>query len=75
MKLFKVTYQTEVVILAENESEAISNAEYYVKEEQPELLDWEIVESMGQIPNWKNSIPYAARREYNENEMLCEEFL
>lgn len=39
MKLYKLTYETEVVILAEDENEAISNAEYYVKEETPELMD------------------------------------
>ena len=75
MKLYKVLYQTEVVILAEDESEALSNAQYYVEEETSELLDWELVESMGQIPNWKNSLPYSARRGYNEEEKRCEEFL
>ncbi len=75
MKLYKVIYQTEVVILAEDESEALSNAQYYVNEEEPELMDLELVESMGQISNWKGALPYSARRVYNEAEKLCEEFL
>jgi hypothetical protein len=75
MKLYKVLYQTEVVILAEDESEALSNAQYYVEEETSELLDWELVESMGQISNWKGALPYSARREYNKEERLCEEFV
>jgi hypothetical protein len=75
MKLYKVIYQTEVVILAEDESEALSNAQYYVNEEEPELMDLELVESMGQITKWKGAIPYSAKREYNVNERRCEEFL
>jgi hypothetical protein len=75
MKLYKVLYKTEVVILAEDESEALSNAQYCVEEETPELLDFELVESMGQISNWKDCIPYSAKREYNEEEKRCEEFL
>ena len=75
MKLYKVTYETEVVILAEDEKEAISNAQYYVEEEAHELLDWELVDTMGQIPNWKGSIPYSAKRQYNVNEQRCEEFV
>jgi hypothetical protein len=75
MKLYKVVYETEIVILAENESEALSNAQYYVNEETPELLDWELVESIGQIPNWKGAIPYSVKRGYNVNERRCEEFV
>ena len=75
MKLYKVTYETEVVILAEDEKEAITNAQYYVKEEAPELLDWELVDTMRQIPNWKGSIPYSAKRGYNTYEKRCEEFV
>jgi hypothetical protein len=44
MKLYKLTYETEVVILAEDEKEALANASYYVKEETPELVDWTGVE-------------------------------
>jgi hypothetical protein len=62
MKLYKVIYQTEVVILAEDEKEAISNAYFCVEEEAPELMDLELVESMGQIPNWKGAIPYSVER-------------
>lgn len=75
MKLYKVTYETEVVILAENEKEALSNAQYYVKEEEPELMDLELVEGMGQISKWKGAIPYSAKRQYNVNERKCEEFV
>jgi hypothetical protein len=75
MKLYKLTYETEVVILAEDEKEALANAQYYVKEEVPHLMDWELVDNMGQIPNWKGSIPYPAKREYNVNEQRCEEFV
>jgi hypothetical protein len=75
MKLYKVTYETEVVILAEDEKEAISNAPYYVKEETPELMDLELVESMGQITKWKGAIPYSAKRQYNVNDRRCEEFV
>ena len=75
MKLFKVTYKTEVVILAEDEKEAISNASYCVKEEAPELMDWELVEGMGQIPNWKGCMPYSAKRNYNVEHKRCEDFL
>ena len=46
MNLYKVTYETEVVILAEDDKEAISYAGYCVKEEMPRLMDWEVVESM-----------------------------
>jgi hypothetical protein len=75
MKLYKVTYETEIVILAENEKEAISNAPYYVNEEEPELMDLELVESMGQISKWKGAIPYSAKGEYNISERRCEEFV
>ena len=75
MKLYKITYETEVVILAEDENEAIKNAEYYAKEEEPELMNWELVESMGQISKWNGAIPYSAKRQYNVNERRCEEFL
>ena len=75
MKLYKLTYETDVVILAEDEKEAISRAQYYVKEEEPELLDWELVEDMGQISKWRGAIPYSAKRQYNVNERKCEEFV
>jgi hypothetical protein len=75
MKLYKVTYETEIVILAENENEAISNAPYYVNEEEPELMDLELVESMGQITKWKGAIPYSAKNQYNISERRCEEFV
>jgi hypothetical protein len=75
MKLYKLTYETEIVILAEDENEAISNAPYYVKEETPELMDLELVESMGQITKWKGAIPYSAKRQYNVNDRRCEEFV
>jgi len=75
MKLYKVTYETEVVILAEDEKEALSNAQYYVEEEEPELVDWELVGDMGQISKWKGAIPYSAKRQYNVNDRRCEEFV
>jgi hypothetical protein len=77
MKLYKVTYQTEVVILAEDESEALSNAQYYVGvgDEAPELMDLELVESMSQIPEWEGCVPYSAKRGYNTHGKRCEEFL
>jgi hypothetical protein len=75
MKLYKVTYETEVVILAEDDKEVISYAGYCVKEEMPRLMDWEVVESMEQIPNWNGSIPYHAKMQYNINQRRCEEFV
>jgi hypothetical protein len=75
MKLYKITYETEVVILAEDENEALSSAEYYVIDEKHKLMDWELVESMGQISNWTGCIPYSARPGYNDFEKRCEEFL
>jgi hypothetical protein len=75
MKLFKVVFETEVVILAEDENEAITNASYCVKEEAPELVNLELMESMGQIPNWRGSLPYSARRSYNGFEKRCEDFV
>jgi hypothetical protein len=75
MKLYKLTYETEVVILAEDEKEALANAQYYVKDETPELVDIELVQSMGQISNWKGCIPYSARPGYNDLEKRCEEFV
>jgi hypothetical protein len=76
MKLYKITYETEIVILAEDEKEAISNAQYYVEEEAPELMDWELVDTMGQIPNWKGAIPYSAYpQKYNPHDKKCEEFV
>jgi hypothetical protein len=76
MKLYKVTFETEVVILAEDEKEAISNASYYVKEETPELVEWDTVESMRQIPKWKGAIPYSSYpQKYNPHYKKCEEFV
>ena len=75
MKLYKVTYETEIVILAENVEEALSNAQYYVKDETPELVDWTGVDEMNQIPEWKGAIPYSAKQQYNVNEQRCEEFV
>lgn len=75
MKLYKVTYHTEVVILAKEENEAIRNAPYCAEEEPLELMDWELVESMEQIPKWKGCIPYPAKRYYNEEHKRCEDFV
>jgi hypothetical protein len=75
MKLFKVLYETEITILAEDESEAISNSIFCVGSELPRLLDWELVEDMGQIPNWRGAIPYSAKSHYNKERKPCEEFL
>jgi hypothetical protein len=75
MKLYKLTYETEIVILAEDEKEALANASYCVKEETPELMDWELVDTMGQITKWKGAIPYSAKRQYNVNDRRCEEFV
>ena len=76
MKLYKLTYETEVVILAENENEALANAQYYVKEETPELVDWTGVDEMNQIPKWKGAIPYSAYpQKYNPHDKRCEEFV
>jgi hypothetical protein len=75
MKLYKVTFETEVVILAEDEKEAICNASYCVNEETPELMDCELIESMGQISKWKGAIPYSAKKKYNTSERTCEEFV
>jgi hypothetical protein len=75
MKLYKLTYETEIVILAEDEKEALANAQYYVKEETPELVDWTGVDEMNQIPKWKGAIPYSAKRQYNVNDRRCEEFV
>ena len=77
MKLYKVTYETEVVILAEDEKEALSNAQYYVKDEEPKLMDWELVDNMEQIPKWKCAVPYSPypREKYNPDYKRCEEFV
>jgi hypothetical protein len=76
MKLYKLTYETEVVILAEDEKEALANASYYVKEETPELVDWTGVDEMNQIPKWKGAIPYSAYpQKYNPHDKRCEEFV
>ena len=75
MKLYKVTYETEVVILAENENEALSSAEYYAIDAEHKLMDYELVEDMKQIPKWKGAIPYSACPGYNDFEKRCEEFL
>jgi hypothetical protein len=75
MKLFKITYETEVVILAKDENEAISSSEHYVIDATHKLMDIELVESMGQISNWKGCIPYSAFPGYNDFEKRCEEFL
>jgi hypothetical protein len=75
MKLYKLTYETEVVILAEDDNEALSNAPYYVKNETPELVGLDTVDEMNQIPKWKGAIPYSSKREYNVNERRCEEFV
>ena len=79
MKLYKLTYETEIVILAENEKEAIANAPYYVKEEAPELIDLHLIESkcvlLTYCPKWKGAIPYSAKPQYNVNERRCEEFV
>jgi len=79
MKLYKVTFETEILILAEDEKEAITNAPYYVKEETPELIDAYPIETRYVLetyfPKWKGAIPYSAKRQYNVNDRKCEEFV
>jgi hypothetical protein len=75
MKLYKLIYETEIVILAEDGKEALANAQSYVSEETPELVGWDVVEEMEQIPKWKGAIPYSARREYNVEEKYCDDFV
>jgi len=78
MKLYRVVFETEVMILAEDEKEAISNAGYYAREESPQYQFSESVETryeLNKFPEWKGCIPYSAKRGYNPDEKRCEEFL
>jgi hypothetical protein len=78
MKLYRVVFETEVMILAEDEKEAISNAGYYAREEPAKFQFSEPVETLyefNKIPNWKGCIPYSAKPGYNPDEKRCEEFL
>lgn len=78
MKLYRVVFQTEVMILAEDDGEAISNAGCYAREQLPKFQLSDLVETMydlNQSPEWKGCIPYSAKPEYNPDEKLCEEFL
>jgi hypothetical protein len=78
MKLFKVVFETEVMILAEDENEAIANAGYYVQEESPVFQYSEPVDTMNDLnksPEWKGCIPYSARRGYNTTEKRCQDFV
>jgi hypothetical protein len=78
MKLFKVVFETEIMILAKDENEAISNAEYYVKDETPRYQYSEMVETMYELkksPEWIGSIPYSALKGYNDFENRCEDFV
>lgn len=38
MKLYRVVFETDVMILANNEHEAIRNAHYHVKDEDSEFM-------------------------------------
>jgi hypothetical protein len=78
MKLYRVVFETEIMILAEDKNEAISNAGYYVREESPQFKFSDLVETMyelNQSPDWKGCIPYSAKKGYNPDEKRCEEFL
>jgi len=78
MKLYRVVFETEVMILAENDVEAISNAGVFVRDEMPQFQFSEPVETMYELnksPDWKGCPPYSAKPEYNPDEKRCEEFL
>jgi hypothetical protein len=79
MKLYKVTYETEILILAEDLNEALSNAHFFVEDETPEIIDWESIETEEDLNTlcrkWKGSIPYSARPHYNLTEKRCEDFV
>lgn len=67
MKLYKVLFETEIMILAEDESEAINEAEYKVNEETHIYTYSEEIETKGQLGNWKGCLPYSAKRCYATN--------
>jgi len=78
IKLYRVVFETEIMILAEDESEAISNAGYYVRDEMPKFQFSESVETMYELnkfSDWKGCLPYNTKPEYNPDGKSCEEFL
>lgn len=74
MKLYKVVFETKIMILAENENRAILDAEHYAGQEQPKYLYSEVVENESQLGEWKGCIPYSTHPEFNITERKCEEF-
>jgi hypothetical protein len=75
MKLYRVLFESEVMILAEGEDEAILEAHRYAREEVDHLIDCQVVEKLSQLGEWKGAIPYSARDRYNLNEKTCEQFV
>jgi hypothetical protein len=71
MKLFRVVFETDVMILANDEHDAIRNAQYYVKDEDPAFMYSDPVETINELnahPKWKGAIPYSADKP-------CEDFV
>jgi hypothetical protein len=56
MKLFRVVFETDVMILANDAQEAIRNAQYYVKDEDPAFMYSDPVETINELnahPKWR----------------------
>lgn len=75
MRLYKVLFETEVMILAENEREAALRAHSEVKNEVTHLVDCKAVREQSQLGDWVNCLPYCAKPEYNPYEKTCESFV
>lgn len=74
-KLYKVVFQTEIMILAQSEAEALRNAQHYVKDEVPSYLSSDEVISKSELGEWTGCLPYCAHSSYNEYERTCDEFV
>jgi hypothetical protein len=76
MKLYKVTFETEIMILAEDENEAITNAGKFTGEEEPKFVDCSgPIQNESQLGSWVGCYPYSAKRSYNPDYKSCEDFL
>jgi hypothetical protein len=73
--LFRVVFETEVMILASDEQEAIRDAERYVEDENPTFYYSEPIRCVEELREWVGAIPYTSRSVTNPDEMKCEEFV
>lgn len=75
MTLYRIVFETEILIVAPDEQEAIRDAEKYVEEETHNLLSSGVVEDVKELGEWAGALPYTSQSVDNPHEKTCEHFI